>query len=243
MLKNKEGQSIPFTVFHTREGSEWVDVTTDQLFKGKNVVLFALPGAFTPTCSSSHVPRFNQLAETFKEQGIDEIVCVSVNDAFVMNEWKEAQNAENITFIPDGNGEFSDAMGLLVDKSDIGFGKRSWRYSMLVKDGIIEKMFIEPEQDGDPYGASDADTMLNYIAPDSETPASVTIMSRKGCPYCDKAKKLLIDSGYKYEELVLNKDYTDLSLRAIAGVDSVPQIFINGDPIGGSSDLEEWLKS
>lgn len=243
MLENKEGQTIPFTVFHTRQGSEWVDITTDDIFKGKTVAVFSLPGAFTPTCSSSHVPRYNQLADTFKEQGVDEIVCISVNDTFVMNEWKQDQKADNITFIPDGNGEFTEAMGMLVDKRDLGFGKRSWRYSMLVKDGVIEKMFIEPEEPGDPYGVSDADTMLNYIAPDIEIPASVTIMTRSGCPYCDKAKKMLKDAGYVYEELVLNKDYTDRSLRAIAGSDSVPQIFINGDTIGGSSDLKEWLES
>lgn len=242
MLENKEGQAIPSTVFHTRQGSEWVDVTTDELFKGKTVVVFSLPGAFTPTCSSSHVPRYNQLADTFKANGVDEIMCFSVNDTFVMNEWKVDQKADNVTFIPDGNGEFTDGMGMLVDKSDLGFGKRSWRYSMLVKDGVVEKMFIEPEEPGDPYGVSDADTMLGYIAPNVETPASVSIMTRPGCPYCDKAKKMLKEAGYDYEELTLNKDYTDRSLRAIAGVDSVPQIFINGDAIGGSSDLEEWLK-
>lgn len=243
MLENKEGQKIPFTVFHTRQGSEWVDVTTDELFQGKTVVVFSLPGAFTPTCSSSHVPRYNQLADTFKLNGVDEIMCFSVNDTFIMNEWKIDQQADNVTFIPDGNGEFTDGMGMLVEKDDLGFGKRSWRYSMLVKDGVVDKMFIEPEEPGDPYGVSDADTMLSYVAADVETPASVSIMTRPGCPYCDKAKKMLKAAGYEYEELTLNKDYTDRSLRAIAGVDSVPQIFINGDAIGGSSDLEEWLKS
>ncbi len=243
MLENKTGQEIPFTVFHTRQGSEWVDVSTDELFKGKTVAVFSLPGAFTPTCSSSHVPRYNQLADTFKANGVDEILCVSVNDAFVMNEWKLDQKADNITFVPDGNGEFTEGMGMLVDKSDLGFGKRSWRYSMIVKDGIIDKMFIEPEEPGDPYGVSDADTMLNAIAPEADIPASVTIMTRPGCPYCDKAKKMLKEAGYVYEELTLNKEYTDRSLRAIAGTDSVPQIFINGDAIGGSSDLKEWLES
>jgi glutaredoxin-like protein len=243
MLENKTGQAVPFTVFHTRQGSQWQDVTTDQLFKGKTVAVFSLPGAFTPTCSSSHVPRFNQLADTLKANGVDDIICMSVNDTFVMNAWKEEQQADKLTFIPDGNGEFTEAMGLLVDKSDIGFGKRSWRYSMLVKDGIIDKMFLEPEEAGDPYGSSDADTLLAYIAPEVTAPASVSILTRDGCPYCEAAKKMLKEAGYSYEELSLNKDYTDRSLRAISGNDSVPQIFINGDAIGGSSDLAKWLKA
>ena len=140
MLQTKEGQTVPQVVFHTRQGNDWVDVTSDQLFKGKTVILFALPGAFTPTCSSTHLPRYNELAPIFADNGVDDIICLSVNDTFVMNAWAEDQKAEKITFIPDGNGEFSEAMGMLVDKSDIGFGKRSWRYSMLVKDGVIEKM-------------------------------------------------------------------------------------------------------
>ena len=167
MFSNKEGEAIPQVTFRTRKDHEWINITSEQLFKGKNVIVFSLPGAFTPTCSSSHVPRYNQLAKTFKGHGIDEIVCISVNDAFVMNEWKVEQGAENINFIPDGNGEFTAAMGLLVDKDDLGFGKRSWRYSMLVKDGVVDKMFIEPDKPGDPYEVSDADTMLEYIAPNA----------------------------------------------------------------------------
>jgi len=243
MLENKEGQKVPNVTFHTRQGDEWVDVTTDEIFSGKTVVVFSLPGAFTPTCSSSHVPRYDQLEATFKKNGVDEIVCVSVNDTFVMNEWKEDQNVENITFLPDGNGEFSEGMGMLVDKDDLGFGKRSWRYSMLVKDGVVDKMFIEPDEPGDPFGVSDADTMLEYIAPDAKKPHDVTIMSRKGCPYCSKAKAMLRDAGISYEELSLNSDYTSRSLYAIAGVDSVPQVFIDGDLIGGADSLKEWLKT
>ena len=141
-LQNKEGQNIPNVTFHTRQNNDWVDVTTDELFNAKTVVVFALPGAFTPTCSSAHVPRYNQLLPAFKANGVDDVICISVNDTFVMNEWQEDQGAMDITFIPDGNGEFSEGMGMLVDKSDLGFGKRSWRYSMLVKDGVVEKMFI-----------------------------------------------------------------------------------------------------
>ena len=241
MFENREGQRIPQATFRTRRDHEWIDVSSEELFGGKTVVVFSLPGAFTPTCSSSHVPRYNQLAPVFEANGVDEIVCMSVNDAFVMNQWQEEQKAFNLHFIPDGNGEFTEGMGLLVDKDELGFGKRSWRYSMLVKDGVIEKMFIEPEVPGDPYGVSDADTMLDYIAPKVEKPLDVTVFTRKGCPYCVKAKGLLNDAGIRFEELVLNRDYTDATLRAVAKATSVPQIFVNGECIGGSEELESWL--
>jgi len=241
MFKNKEGQRVPNVTFRTRQDHEWINMTSDDLFNGKTVIVFSLPGAFTPTCSSSHVPRFNQLAPIFKTNGVDEIICISVNDAFVMNEWKTDQRAYNINFIPDGNGEFTDGMGLLIDKNDLGFGKRSWRYSMLVKDSVIEKMFIEPQEPGDPYGVSDADTMLSHIAPNENKPLDVTVFSRKGCPFCARAKGLLHDAGIHFEELELNQDYSDRSLRAISGASTFPQIFINGEHIGGAEALEKWF--
>jgi len=241
-MENKEGQNVPQVTFRTRNNHEWKDVTTNEIFKDKTVVVFSLPGAFTPTCSSTHVPRYNQLASTFKQHGVDEIVCVSVNDAFVMNEWKREQNADNLTFMPDGNGEFSEGMGMLVDKNEIGFGKRSWRYSMLVKNGVVEKMFIEPDVPGDPFEMSDADTMLNYLAPTAEKPHDVTVFTRKDCEYCVRAKGMLNDAGIKYEELVLNRDYTEASLRALSAQSSVPLIFIDGDYIGGSESLERYLE-
>lgn len=244
MLKNREGQSVPKVTFHTRKDHEWVDVSSDELFKNKTVIVFALPGAFTPTCSSTHVPRYNQLAPSFKKYGVDEIVCISVNDAFVMQEWQKEQNADNLRFIPDGNGEFTEKMGMLVAKEDLGFGNRSWRYSMLVKDGIIEKMFIEAEVEGDPFDVSDADTMLAYVAPGEAKPADVTIFSRDGCPYCVEAKRLLLETGYNnYEELVLNKHFNESTLRAISSRSTAPQIFINGVYIGGSEELKEFLRS
>jgi len=241
MFEDRSGKRVPQVTFHTRQGSEWVDVTTDDIFKGKTVVVFSLPGAFTPTCSSSHVPRYNQLVPAFKAAGVDTVVCVSVNDTFVMNEWQKTQHADSILFVPDGNGEFTEGMGLLVDKDDLGFGKRSWRYSMLVRDGVVEKMFIEPEKPGDPFEVSDADTMLEYIAPKAAKPLSVTVFSRDGCPFCAKAKEALRNAGIAFEELVLNRDYTDATLRAVANATSVPQVFINGEHIGGSDKLAEWL--
>ena len=241
MLENHEGQNVPEVTFRTRRNHEWVDVSSDEVFKGKTVVVFSLPGAFTPTCSSTHVPRYNQLTPTLKKHGVDEVICVSVNDAFVMNEWQKEQNAHNVTFMPDGNGDFTDGMGMLVDKADLGFGVRSWRYSMLVKDCVVEKMFIEPNKPGDPFEVSDADTMLDYIAPDASKPLDVTVFTREGCEYCVRAKGMLHDAGIQFEELVLNRDYTEATIRAVSGMSTVPQIFINGDHIGGSEDLEQYL--
>jgi len=240
-LENKEGQRIPQVTFKTRQNNEWKDVTSNDIFSDKTVVVFSLPGAFTPTCSSSHVPRFNQLAPAFFNNGVDAIVCMSVNDTFVMNEWKKDQDADNIVFIPDGNGEFTEKMGMLVNKDDLGFGKRSWRYSMLVKDGVIEKMFVEPNVPGDPFEVSDADTMMSYINPTAEKPADVTLFTKKGCPYCAKAKALLRDSGIAFEEIEAGKEITERSLRAVTGKDSYPQVYVNGQHIGDSDALESWL--
>jgi glutaredoxin-like protein len=241
MFDNREGQSVPQVTFRVRRDHEWANVTSDEIFKGKTVVVFALPGAFTPTCSSTHVPRYDKLTPAFKQHGVDEVVCVSVNDAFVMNEWRKEQKAFNVTFIPDGNGEFSREMGMLVPKDDLGFGNRSWRYSMLVKDGVIEKMFIEPDQPGDPFEVSDADTMLAYIAPQAAKPMDVTVFTREGCPHCVRAKGMLHDAGIDFEELVLNRDFQESTIRAVSGRTSVPQIFINGEHVGGADDLEAWF--
>lgn len=241
MLISKEGQNIPNVTFPTRQGDAWVNVSTAELFNNKTVIVFSLPGAFTPTCSSSHLPRYNELKPIFKANGVDDIICISVNDTFVMNAWKDDQEAENITFIPDGSGEFTDGMGMLVDKSDIGFGKRSWRYSMLVKNGVIEKMFIEEDVPGDPFQVSDADTMLNYVAPEQKLQESITVFSKPGCPFCAKAKALLTEKGLQFEELVLGKDATTVSLRAISNQATVPQIFIGGKHIGGSDDLAAYF--
>ena len=236
------GQNVPAVVFHTRQGDAWVDVSTDDLFKGKKVVVFSLPGAFTPTCSSTHLPRYNELAKQFFARGIDSILCVSVNDTFVMNAWLEDQEAENITVVPDGNGEFTRGMGMLVSKKGLGFGDRSWRYSMLVNDGKIEKMFIEPVKEGDPFEVSDADTMIKYIDPNWKDQDSITLFTKPGCPFCAKAKALLKEKGLSYEEIVLGKDATVTSVRAITGKTAVPQVFIGGKHIGGSDELAAYLK-
>ena len=241
MLQNHEGHKVPEVVFKTRVEHEWLDVSSDDIFKGKTVVVFSLPGAFTPTCSSSHVPRYNQLTPALKANGVDDVICMSVNDAFVMNQWQQEQHADRIRFIPDGSGDFTRGMGMMVNKDDLGFGQRSWRYSMLVKDGIIEKMFIEPDLPGDPFEVSDADTMLRYIAPNAEAPVDVTVFSREGCPYCVRAKGLLNDAGIEFDELALNRDFSESTIRAVSGKSTVPQVFVNGELIGGSEELEAWL--
>tara|TARA_R110000824_G_scaffold7892_4_gene35873 strand:+ start:105014 stop:105586 length:573 start_codon:yes stop_codon:yes gene_type:complete len=169
-------ETVPNVVFKTRVRDEsvegpnpyrWEDTSTNDIFAGKKVVVFSLPGAFTPTCSSNHLPRYEELFEDFKKAGVDDIYCISVNDAFVMFQWAKHVEAKNVKMLPDGNGEFTRKMGMLVDKSNLGFGLRSWRYAMLVDDGKIEKIFIEPDFGDncptDPFEVSDADTMLAYL--------------------------------------------------------------------------------
>ncbi|WP_036179827.1 peroxiredoxin [Marinomonas sp. MED121] len=168
--------TVPEVTFKTRVRNdalggpnpfEWKDLTSDDVFKGKNVVVFSLPGAFTPTCSTSHLPRFEELYDEFKAQGVDAVVCISVNDAFVMFQWGKSQNAQNVFLLPDGNGDFTRQMGMLVKKDNLGFGMRSWRYAMYVENGEITKMFSEAgfqdDAPADPFEVSDADTMLNYL--------------------------------------------------------------------------------
>ena len=167
---------VPAVTFKTRIRNEalggpnpfeWKDLTSSDIFDNKKVVVFSLPGAFTPTCSTSHLPKYEELYEDFKAQGVDAVVCVSVNDAFVMYQWGLSQGAKNVFLLPDGNGEFTRKMGMLVDKTNLGFGQRSWRYSMYVENGDIKEMFIEPGFEDncptDPFEVSDAETMLNYL--------------------------------------------------------------------------------
>ena len=145
----------------------WVDVSTDEIFKGKKIVLFALPGAFTPTCSSQHLPGYEAHYDEFKKLGVDEVICLSVNDAFVMNAWRDDQGIRKVKLLPDGSGKFSKGMGMVVRKDDVGYGARSWRYSMYVEDSKIKKIFIEPGFSNncprDPFEVSDAQTMLKYL--------------------------------------------------------------------------------
>jgi len=168
---------LPEVTFKTRVRDEsiggdnpfrWQDVTTADIFKGKSIVVLALPGAFTPTCSSTHLPGFENNYQALKKAGVDEVYCLSVNDAFVMFQWAKNLNITNVKMLPDGNGDFSRQMGMLVKKENLGFGLRSWRYSMHVVDGEIKQIFAEPGKmdncPDDPFTVSDVDTMLNYLS-------------------------------------------------------------------------------
>ncbi len=169
-------KQVPDVTFKTRVRDEsvggdnpfrWQDVTSDEIFKGRKVVLFSLPGAFTPTCSSTHLPGYEKAYEEFKTLGVDEVICLSVNDAFVMYQWGKAQGVQNVHLLPDGSAEFTKKMGMLVKKDNLGFGERSWRYSMFVDNGEIKKLFVEPgfsnDCPTDPFEVSDADSMLNFL--------------------------------------------------------------------------------
>lgn len=241
-MENREGQTVPEVTFRARDDEGWVELTSEQVFKGKRVILFSLPGAFTPTCSATHLPRYEKLAPVFRAEGIDDIICVSVNDGFIMHAWAKDQDVHDVRLLPDGNGDFTRGMGMLVEKQDLGFGDRSWRYSMLVDDGVIEKMFIEPDVPGDPFGASDADTMLGYINADAVVPETVALISRVGCPHCKRAKSLLDEKGIPYNVIEVGRDIDQTSLRSLTGATSVPQVFIAGKLIGGADELTEYLK-
>lgn len=238
-----QGRPVPRVTFKARPDDQWQDIGTDELFKGKTVVVFSLPGAFTPTCSSTHLPRYNELAPVLRENGVDDIVCIAVNDAFVMNQWKSGQDAANITLIPDGNGDFTEGMGMLVDKRDLGFGMRSWRYAMLVKDGIIDKIFIEPQREGDPFEVSDADTMLSYINPNAKIPEPVVMFSRPGCPHCARAKAALGENGIVFTDISEDQKITTSVLRGLTGRLTWPQVFVGGKLIGGADDVLAWVAS
>jgi peroxiredoxin len=170
------GKKVPFVTFRTRVRDEsiegpnpyrWEDKTSDDYFKGKKVVLFSLPGAFTPTCSTYQLPDFEKLFEEFKAEGVDDIYCISVNDAFVMNAWAKAQGVEKVKVIPDGSGEFTRKMGMLVAKDNLGFGMRSWRYGAVVNDGVVEQWFEEEgfsdNCESDPYGVSSPQNILEKL--------------------------------------------------------------------------------
>lgn len=176
MTHDMVGKKVPDVVFKTRVRDEsvggdnpyrWQDVSSHEIFSGKRIVVFALPGAFTPTCSSSHAPEYEAAYDEFKALGVDEVICLSVNDAYVMKQWADKLGIKRVFMLPDGNADFTRAMGMLVKKEDLGFGERSWRYSMYVEDGVITQIFSEPDMSHncpvDPFENSGASTMLTYL--------------------------------------------------------------------------------
>jgi len=159
--------NIPYTNFKTRIAGTWQDLDTETIFNDKKIIVFSLPGAFTPTCSSTHLPGYESKYDELLKY-VDEVYCISVNDAFVMNAWVKDLNVEKVKMLPDGSGVFTEGMKMLVNKDHLGFGKRSWRYSMLVDNKEIIKQFSEEGKndsgdDQDPFKVSDADTMLKYL--------------------------------------------------------------------------------
>jgi len=175
-IRMKIGSTLPQVTFRTRVRDEsvggpnpfrWQDMTTADYFAGKRVVLFSLPGAFTPTCSTYQLPGFDLAFDQMRDLGIDAIYCMSVNDSFVMNQWAKAQGLRNVTVIPDGSGSFTEKVGMLVRKDNLGFGARSWRYAAVINDGIVEKWFEEPGRcddcADDPYGETSPETVLGYL--------------------------------------------------------------------------------
>ncbi|MEO1106668.1 MAG: peroxiredoxin [Pseudomonadota bacterium] len=172
----KSGAKLPDVTFHTRVRDEaiegpnpyrWQDVTTADYFAGKRVILFSLPGAFTPTCSTFQLPGFENGHGDFIAKGVDAIYCMSVNDSFVMNKWAQDQGLKNVKVIPDGSGEFTRKMGMLVDKDNLGFGMRSWRYAAIINDGVVEAWFEEPglmdNCPEDPYGVSSPENLMRHL--------------------------------------------------------------------------------
>jgi peroxiredoxin/glutaredoxin len=238
---SREGERVPEVELAEMHDGKARRITSRDLFRGRRVILFALPGAFTPTCSTAHVPGYVALLKEFRDAGIDDVVCLSVNDPFVMEAWQRSEKAQGVHFVADPFAEFTQSMGMQIDHRDALLGMRSWRYSMLVNDGKIEKMFIEPDVPGDPFEVSDADTMMKYLRPNRTTLGPVLMLARHGCPYCAQARKLLEDHGVSFDAVYLGEELTMQGVKAASGAATVPQVFIDGKLVGGSDKLAEVL--
>jgi glutathione-dependent peroxiredoxin len=238
---SREGTRVPDVELCRMSDGKVERISTTKLFGGRRVILFALPGAFTPTCSTAHVPGYVSYLKEFRDAGVDDVICLSVNDPYVMDAWQRSEKAEGIHFVADPFAEFSREMGMTVDNRESALGTRSWRYSMLVDDGRIRKMFIEPDQPGDPFEVSDAETMLRHLRPKAQPLGPVMMLARHGCPYCKRAKELLKERGIPFEAVHLGDELTMQGVRAASGAATVPQVFVNGKLVGGSEQLEEFL--
>jgi glutaredoxin-like protein len=235
----QEGQRVPEVTVYTLENGRPRPLRTSEIFGRRTVVAIGLPGAFTPTCSSQQLPRYDELAPKFRELGVEAIVCLSVNDPFVMAQWGVDQDLHEVRLLADGNGEFARAMGMLLDKSRLGMGQRSRRYSMLVRDGVIERLFAEADRDGDPFEVSGADRMLAELG--GEPMPHLALITKPGCPFCAEARRLLDDRGLRYTEVPLTDAVRGRALAAIAGETTAPQVFVDGERIGGLDALRRHL--
>jgi glutathione-dependent peroxiredoxin len=241
--ESREGRSVPSVTLAEMQDGRLRQIRAPELFEGRRVILFALPGAFTPTCSTAHVPGYVALLSEFKAAGIDDVICLSVNDPYVMQAWRQSEKAQGIHFVADPFAEFTTAMGMAVDHRDTLLGTRSWRYSMLVENGTIEKMFIEPDKAGDPFEVSDAETMLRYLRPDRRSLGPVLVLARHGCPFCARAEAMLTERGIVFDAVYLGDELTMRGVKAASGSSTVPQVFIGGQLVGGSDQLARFLEA
>jgi glutathione-dependent peroxiredoxin len=239
--ESHEGAKVPDVELAELKDGTVRRIRSADLFRGRHVILFALPGAFTPTCSTAHVPGYVARLNDFKQAGIEDIICLSVNDPYVMDAWQRSEKAQGVRFVADSRGEFTTAMGMAVDHQAAGLGTRSWRYSMLVNDCTIEKMFIEPDKPGDPFEVSDADTLFKYLRPNHQSIGTALVLAREGCPHCARAKDLLESHGISYEALLVGDELTMQGVKAASGAATVPQVFMGGKLIGGAEQLADFL--
>jgi peroxiredoxin/glutaredoxin len=214
---------------------------SDALFADRRVILFALPGAFTPTCSTAHVPGYLARLNDFRDSGADEVVCLSVNDPYVMDAWQRAEKAQGIRFVSDWQAGFTRAMGLAVTNDDKGLGIRSRRYSMLVDEGTIKLIFIEEDRPDDPFEVSDAETMWRSWRPNQKGRGSAFMFGRHGCPYCARAEEVLNRHGIAHDTVYLGESLTMLGVQAATGATTLPQVFIEGKLVGGAEQLAKYL--
>ena len=235
------GTQVPSTeLAELRDGSVR-RFSSHELFDQRRVILFALPGAFTPTCSTAHVPGYIARLQDFRDTGIDEIVCLAVNDPYVMDAWRRAEKAGGIRFVADPFAEFTRAIGMTMNHPENFLGERSRRYSMLINDGHIETMFIEADGPGDPFKVSDAETMWQYWRPNEKGHKTAFMLARRGCPFCAKARALLDEHGIVHDAVYLGEELSMLGVRAASGETTLPQVFIEGKLIGGADQLEAYL--
>jgi glutaredoxin-like protein len=238
---SRAGSRVPDVELAELRDGQVKRLPSAELFRGRRVIVFALPGAFTPTCSTAHVPGYVARRKDFRDAGIDDVVCLSVNDPYVMEAWQRSEKAEEVRFVADPYGEFTQAMGMSIDHRDASLGIRSWRYSMLVDDGRIEIMFIEPDVPGDPFEVSDADTLYQYLRPGAKAAGNAFMLARHGCPHCARAQELLKRQGIAFEAIYLGDDLTMQGVKAASGAATVPQVFIGGKLIGGADQLSSFL--